>query len=698
MSIHKCGRWAAMVSSAFARIFPAILLPALSSITGLLLALSCAWAAPSIGPVQLTPTSIAAGIPTTVRITAAIDDPDLIPSTVNLQRLNDAGAPVAVLGALRDDGLSGDAVGGDHLYTLDVQFTESAPVRLRVSAGFKRLVKRLFSAEMLLNINRPPVADAGRDFDVVAGTDVEVDGRLSNDPDGDRLTYLWTLEQRPAGSSSELYGVDRVRPVFFADHAGDYQLRLVVNDGKIDSEPVFVRVHASASNAAPTASAGADQNVAAGVTVRLDGRRSSDPEGSALTYFWELADQPGSSSAALDDPNSATPAFVADLAGRYVLRLLVSDGIASSAPDEILISAHGGNTPPTAVPGPDQRVAPGSRVALDGSASFDPDPGDGIARYAWTFAAVPQGSSTALSPPTQVFPNPPLTSFVADVAGDYLIDLVVTDHRGARSAPRRMLIQAGSPAALKPALTRLVPDQVVAGTAALALSVEGLRFDPAAKVVFGTMLLNTRFLSATLLSADVPAILVAIPGSFPVLVRNPAAAGGDSNSRLFTVGPATPILSAVTPHGAGSRQGRNADHRRSQLHARVESELRRHSAGNDLRQFDRPDREGSGVAADCARERRGDRRRPRDGEARMRSRSPSATGWRSTASHRPKVHRGTLLTIDGSGFVPTASGNQVKIGGRHCRRSECSRNPADGHRSSGRPERDRSRSRPGAER
>jgi hypothetical protein len=127
------------------------------------------------------------------------------------------------------------------------------------------------------------------------------------------------------------------------------------------------------------------------------------------------------------------------------------------SPDEIIVTAYAGNTPPTAIPGPDQSVAPGSRVALDGSASFDPDAGDGIAQYAWSFVAVPQGSTAALSPPTQVFPSPPLTAFVADVAGDYVIELVVTDHRGARSAPRRVLIQAGSPGALKPALTRWYP-------------------------------------------------------------------------------------------------------------------------------------------------------------------------------------------------------------------------------------------------
>jgi hypothetical protein len=48
-----------------------------------------------------------------------------LPSTVNLQRLNDAGAPVAVLGTLHDDGVNGDAVAGDQIYTLDAVVTET---------------------------------------------------------------------------------------------------------------------------------------------------------------------------------------------------------------------------------------------------------------------------------------------------------------------------------------------------------------------------------------------------------------------------------------------------------------------------------------------------------------------------------------------------------------------------------------------
>jgi RHS repeat-associated protein len=665
MSIHECGRLAAMASLAFERVLFTTRLAtllALSFLVGLLSGPSAAWAVPSIGTVQLTPTSIASGAATTVRVTAAIADPGVIPATVNLQRLNDAGAPVAVLGTLHDDGVNGDAVAGDHIYTLDVVFTEIAPVRLRVSAGFKGLLKRLFSTEILLNINRPPVADAGRDRDVAAGTDVEVDGRLSSDPDGDRLAYLWTLEERPVGSLAALNGVDRARPVFFADEAGDYLLKLVVNDGKVDSPPAFVRIHASATNAPPTADAGPDQSVPAGASVRLDGRGSRDPEGAPISYAWELVDKLASSTAALDDPTSATPGFRADVSGRYVLRLTVTDGSATATPDEIVVTAYATNTPPTAIPGPDQSVTPASRVDLDGSASFDPDPGDGIAQYAWSFIAVPHGSAAALSPPIQVFPSPPLTSFLADLAGDYLIELVVTDRYGARSTPRRVLVRSGSPDSLKPALTRIVPNSAVAGTGPLVLSVEGLRFDPAASVVFGTTPLATRFINATKLSADVPVALLASPGSFSVLVRNPASAGGDSNTRLFTVAPATPILSAVTPSvleiGKAETLALGGANFTPASKVRFGASLLATTFGSSVNLtalvpatlLTAPGTVPVSIV---------------DPVAGTSNAIDVTVGTKLTISGISPAEGppGTLLTIEGAGFVPAAAGNQVRIGG-----------------------------------
>jgi chitinase len=296
----------------------------------------------------------------------------------------------------------------------------------------------VFSTEILLNINRPPVADAGRDRDVAAGTDVEVDGRLSSDPDGDRLAYLWTLEERPAAALAELNGVDRARPVFFADEPGDYLLKLVVNDGKVESA-ASLRPHPRQLRPMPhrPPMPGPTRDVPAGASVRLDGRGSRDPE-APRSLCLGTGRQTGVEQRRARRPDVRHARLSRRRRGRYVLRLTVSDGSAAATPDEIVVTAYAATRHRPPCRGQDQSVAPASRVDLDGSASFDPDPGDGIAQYAWTFVAVPHGSAAALSPPIQVFPNPPLTSFFADLAGDYLIELVVTDQRGARAhaAPR----------------------------------------------------------------------------------------------------------------------------------------------------------------------------------------------------------------------------------------------------------------------
>jgi hypothetical protein len=226
-------------------VFGRALLARVLALAGVLLAGFPAWATPSIGSVQITPNSITAGAPTTVRVTAVIADPTLIPATVNLQRVNDSGAAVAVLGSLHDDGLNGDAVAGDQVYTLDVVLTETAPLRLRVSAGFKGMLKRVFSAEVLLPINRPPLADAGPDQSVALGKLVSLDGSTSRDPEGATLSHIWSLIGRPPGSAATLDAANSVRPTFTADMPGQYVAQLIVSDGQLASAPDTVRITAT---------------------------------------------------------------------------------------------------------------------------------------------------------------------------------------------------------------------------------------------------------------------------------------------------------------------------------------------------------------------------------------------------------------------------------------------------------------------
>jgi hypothetical protein len=94
------------------------------------------------------------------------------------------------------------------------------------------------------------------------------------------------------------------------------------------------------------------------------------------------------------------------------------------------------NTPPVAAAGPNQDLAIGESVDLDGNGSTDAD-GDALT-YSWTLTTVPSGSDASLDDPTT--PSP---SFVADLAGTYVANLVVNDGT-ADSPPDTVNITAAS--------------------------------------------------------------------------------------------------------------------------------------------------------------------------------------------------------------------------------------------------------------
>jgi hypothetical protein len=82
------------------------------------------------------------------------------------------------------------------------------------------------------------------------------------------------------------------------------------------------------------AHAGDDQQVTRlGALVQLDGSQSLDGDGDEITYAWSLDEKPAGSAATLSDPTAAKPTFVADVAGEYRARLIVTDefGAASQA-------------------------------------------------------------------------------------------------------------------------------------------------------------------------------------------------------------------------------------------------------------------------------------------------------------------------------------------------------------------------------
>ncbi|MBU0483316.1 MAG: hypothetical protein KKB30_02220 [Proteobacteria bacterium] len=179
------------------------------------------------------------------------------------------------------------------------------------------------------------------------------------------------------------------------------------------------------------ANAGEDQIVATGSTVNLDGSASSNTFGGIEAYKWTLI-LPEGSSAELVNGATATPSFIPDVEGSYTVQLIVSNGINDSSPDTVIVTAIKGNIAPIANAGPDQIVATGHTVNLDGRASSDAN--NDLLTYRWTLSPpVYSSTSLMLTPPpdgsdavlTGATTDTP--SFIADIDGVYTAHLIVND-------------------------------------------------------------------------------------------------------------------------------------------------------------------------------------------------------------------------------------------------------------------------------
>jgi len=193
----------------------------------------------------------------------------------------------------------------------------------------------------IVSPNNPPTADAGDDQFSLTGAVIELDSTGSTDPDGDTLSFQWSMTSSPPGWAGSVINANRADAQFFADTPGTYAVELVVDDGEFSASD-SVTITVDEPNEVPVANAGSDQYVDQGAVVQLNGSNSYDPDSDPLTYAWTLIDGPVGTSAALDDPSSPLPRFTADLAGVFSVELIVEDTAGNiSAPDVVRITAQG---------------------------------------------------------------------------------------------------------------------------------------------------------------------------------------------------------------------------------------------------------------------------------------------------------------------------------------------------------------------
>ena len=207
--------------------------------------------------------------------------------------------------------------------------------------------------------NGAPVADAGGDQQAGEGVSVTLDGRASSDPDGDPLTFAWS---QVSGPSVDLDDPTLDTPSFVAPGVTSDQplvFQVVVSDPWLASAPAVATVTVQNTvNEPPVADAGTDVSANEGDLVSLYGTGSSDPNADPLTYLWSEQD---GVTFTLDDPTAAIAIFRAPLVNGdqvVVLKLVVNDGQANSAPDTATVTIRDLDGPPPADDGSGKDVVP----------------------------------------------------------------------------------------------------------------------------------------------------------------------------------------------------------------------------------------------------------------------------------------------------------------------------------------------------
>jgi hypothetical protein len=199
---------------------------------------------------------------------------------------------------------------------------------------------------------------------------IYLDGTGSYDPDGSALTYLWTLESVPNGSTkttADIINPTSAQAELKPDLPGDYVFGLVVNDGGADSlkASTTATVSRRPRNTAPVAVAGTDQSYDSYVTCNsysygtrytcsncsdyeftLDGTGSTDGDGDDLSYSWTVLS--GSYISLSSNSGSSVTATVSGVPATYgstnpataEIQLTVTDCMGEVSTDTVVVTLN----------------------------------------------------------------------------------------------------------------------------------------------------------------------------------------------------------------------------------------------------------------------------------------------------------------------------------------------------------------------
>ncbi|MBM74427.1 MAG: hypothetical protein CMK59_03430 [Proteobacteria bacterium] len=224
---------------------------------------------------------------------------------------------------------------------------------LQVSDGGLWSEQELCTVEVASD-NGMPVANAGQSkvLSNCVDSEIELNGYASYDPDGDPLSFQWTVVEVPNGSPEtlDISSLTSIDPVFTYSDYGNYIFELQVSDGVESSAPdvVSIDIGSPENNTPPSADAGELITVDLKVNcdsalygsgcapcpatdVVLNGTGSEDVDADSLSFMWSALGHdleignPSSSMADLTLPsrNLSSPSQV--ISESYSFELEVSD-------------------------------------------------------------------------------------------------------------------------------------------------------------------------------------------------------------------------------------------------------------------------------------------------------------------------------------------------------------------------------------
>jgi hypothetical protein len=227
--------------------------------------------------------------------------------------------------------------------------------------------------------NQAPLANAGADKTITLPTNSTSISGSATDSDGTIASYTWAKKSGGAatlsGTTSKILNVSGMV-------SGTYVFTLTVKDdkGATDTDDVNVIVKSATTNAAPIASAGANQTVILPATSTTIVGSAKDSDGTIASYSWTKV---SGGSATLSGNTTATLKLSGLVSGKYIFRLTVKDNDGASHYDEMSIIV---SDAPVVSAGSDRTVTlPLASLTLTATASDK----NGIGSYMWYKASGP---------------------------------------------------------------------------------------------------------------------------------------------------------------------------------------------------------------------------------------------------------------------------------------------------------------------